>query len=96
MEEIELCFCKDCMHEINNTFMAKNSVWLSVAMDSEELCLDCFQKRIGRNLTQEDFNLMLPANIENDRVRAICGFKPLTEEEKKQLEEFLLKKYMFS
>ena len=93
MDEFEqgnLC-CKDCKIINPEQFMIHDGLWNSVASDSEFLCLDCFQKRLGRKLTAEDFPWGIPTNMENDKVRIICGFKPLTEEEKMQLNEFLMK-----
>jgi hypothetical protein len=87
-----MSLCKDCKKENPDQFMAKDSIWLSVARDDEILCLDCFQKRLNRELTPEDFPWDMPLNMENDQVRLICGFKPLTEEEKEELKGFLSKR----
>lgn len=92
MNKLFNCRCRDCKKEDDINFMIKDSVWLSVAKDSDILCLDCFQKRIKRELTPQDFDWGLPCNILEDKIRIICGFKPLTKEEKEQLENFLSKK----
>jgi len=84
--------CDDCKKENPEQFMAKEAVWKSIARDSEFLCLDCFQKRLGRNLNSDDFPWGNPCNIINDRVRVICGFKALSDLEKQEFEEFLMKK----
>jgi hypothetical protein len=84
--------CKDCNQENPEPFVIDVDIWLDVAKTEELLCLDCFEKRLGRACVKDDFYLTAPCNMFNDRVWTICGFKPLTEEEKDEFDLNLKKK----
>lgn len=47
--------CLDCGF-LDDCPMVHNELWLSVANKKDVLCLDCFEKRIGRLIKLEDLN----------------------------------------
>lgn len=53
--------------------MLKNELWLSIAQRRDILCVDCIEKRLGRQLTFDDLKecditryMMLGARIERN------------------------------
>lgn len=64
---IEAAFlCLDCSLDTvdSNYYMVHSQLWLSVAPDKGMLCIPCLEKRIGRQLTKDDFTECL-LNEEN-------------------------------
>lgn len=59
----EQCVCMDCNINTMDTdeyYMLKNEVWLFVVpKDKKMLCVGCVEKRLGRELTPEDFSYCL-------------------------------------
>lgn len=53
--EETVTICNDCKQTWPNLFGLHNHVWLSLAAKKEILCLECTEKRLGRQLTLEDF-----------------------------------------
>jgi len=52
--------CVDCGRstlKIKEYYMVHDSIWESAGMDKNGgmLCLDCLEKRLGRNLNESDF-----------------------------------------
>jgi len=57
--------CADCDQNTfikNEYYMLHNEVWCSAASKFEMLCVLCFEKRLGRQLTHDDF-VKLPVNF---------------------------------
>lgn len=50
-------YCRDCKkrHYPYQMYRLKNRIWKKIAKNSVALCISCFQKRLGRKLTKEDF-----------------------------------------
>jgi hypothetical protein len=55
--------CKDC-GEVSDSPMYKDELWLSV-MPSKNgyLCVECFERRIGRMITLDDLNNSLWSKV---------------------------------
>ena len=61
--------CKDCGLYIpeteKSTYMVTHDLWRELGLSDEFLCLDCFEKRLGRPLRTSDFLLNVPCNYFN-------------------------------
>lgn len=55
--------CDDC-GELSDSPMYKDEVWLSVFPSKRGyLCVDCFEKRLGRPITRHDLNNSLWSKV---------------------------------
>jgi len=57
--------CADCNQNTfikNEYYMLHDEVWCSVASKFEMLCIACFEERLGRLLSPEDF-VKMPINF---------------------------------
>jgi len=70
--------CHDCESEDFQYYSVKNELWEQYGFGLGLLCLPCFEKRLGRKLTKDDF-IDCPLNDENDTIRALRGLPPLEE-----------------
>lgn len=50
-----LLSCGDCDKRCTDDYALKDEVWLSRATKNERLHLECFEARLGRKLTRDDF-----------------------------------------
>lgn len=53
------CYCYDCgmdLEEIKQYFMVKDHLWQKYGVGKNMLCMDCFEKKIGRRLLLDDFS----------------------------------------
>jgi hypothetical protein len=48
--------CADCGHDYDEYYMVRNDIWKARGVGSGELCIGCLEKRIGRQLNQQDFS----------------------------------------
>ena len=55
--------CCDCRGDHPEGFMATKETWAASGMTTGVICLDCFEKRLGRVVTREDF-----ANVPMNRI----------------------------
>jgi hypothetical protein len=46
-------FCQDCLARSYSTFMVKDFIWRSVGLQGQ-ICLDCFEKHLGRPVVRQD------------------------------------------
>jgi len=76
-EEIEIFTCKDCGNYDYDMYMVNDDIWREYGNESNTLCMDCLEKRMGRELTKDDFSeyKKTPANIHNPKVRKILNSK---------------------
>ena len=48
--------CDDCgKSTLCEGYMLKNNIWMSIADKNTNLCIDCVEKRLKRQLTKNDF-----------------------------------------
>lgn len=62
--------CKDCGIDTihgDNFYMVQFDLWKKYGVGEDMLCMDCFEKRLGRPLTEKDF-IDCPVNDWNERV----------------------------
>jgi hypothetical protein len=82
------CICMDCdtnTMDIDEYYMLKFEVWFSIVPeDNGMLCIECVEKRLGRQLTSNDF-LSCILNEEgwnqprSDKLKDRMGFMELEE-----------------
>lgn len=75
---IDIAHCTECGIVEPGQFRVKDKLWLSVARLREFLCLDCFEKRIGRkvrksDLTDAPINLYWPHLYHERLLRALVN-----------------------
>jgi len=67
--------CENCGEDAtlkpNSKFMVRNYLWEEYGVKDKFLCLNCFQKRVGRILKAPDFTISI-LNAENSVVRNLC------------------------
>lgn len=78
--------CKDCDYNFvenyfGDGFMVKNNLWDKYGVGENMLCMDCFEKRMGRKFTAADFT-DCPLNGINERIQKIKGLKPKVYDQK--------------
>lgn len=59
--------CRTCTEVLREYFMVHNHVWLEAFPEASQwpkgmLCVGCLETRLGRTLSQVDFQLDLPIN----------------------------------
>jgi hypothetical protein len=47
--------CDDCGHDYDEYYMVRNDVWRAAGLHRGLLCVGCLERRIGRQLHQQDF-----------------------------------------
>jgi hypothetical protein len=47
--------CTDCGHDYDEYYMVRNDIWKACGVGTGTLCIGCLEKRIGRQLNQQDF-----------------------------------------
>lgn len=61
----ELWICHECglnCAYFGEDYMLDHSLWLAHAKKKELLCVGCFESRLGRHLTRDDFLANVPIN----------------------------------
>ena len=58
------CECVDCRAKRPAYFFLHSRVWRQVAEYDELLCLDCFERRLGRKVTLDDCNEAMRQDVE--------------------------------
>lgn len=48
-------YCQDCLTPFPEMFMVRNQLWQQMGLDGL-ICIDCFERRLGRPLTRRDFS----------------------------------------
>lgn len=66
--------CYDCEEHDIDYYMVKNAIWDEYGVGDYYLCISCLEKRVGRELTAEDFTDCL-ANDDCKRVQEIRNSK---------------------
>jgi hypothetical protein len=57
---------KSCIDDSRDYYMVKHSLWEKIAIKKKGmLCMDCFEKRLGRRLEKEDI-LICPVSVEDN------------------------------
>jgi len=71
--EEERFTCQDCGDPNYNMYMVNDDIWKKYGNKYDTLCMDCLEKRMGRNLTKDDFSQHKDAlvNIYNKKVSEI-------------------------
>ena len=63
-----ICPCKDCGKDVRNPkdmYMLEDNLWKQLGLKPGDfLCIDCLEKRLGREITQDDLKV-LPINYFN-------------------------------
>lgn len=54
-------FCQKC-HKLAEWYMLNDDVWNKVCNKNDLLCISCFEKKLGRHLTKNDFQ-QIPLNF---------------------------------
>jgi len=72
-EEIKRFTCTDCGNYDYDMYMVSDDIWNKYGNQTNTLCMDCLQKRMGRKLTKKDFSGYedTPVNIHNNEVQEI-------------------------
>ena len=72
-EEIERFTCEDCGTYDYDMYMVNDDIWSEYGNESNTLCMNCLEKRIGRKLTKDDFSQYknAPANKYNPQVKKL-------------------------
>jgi hypothetical protein len=67
--------CTDCGEKEYGMYMVNNDLWNEYGTGRETLCLSCLKKRIGRELTPDDFRGYkdTPVNQYNSEVSNIIN-----------------------
>jgi len=47
--------CEDCGSDCDGYYMVQNDIWKTYGASGAMLCIGCLEKRIGRQLSQQDF-----------------------------------------
>ena len=47
--------CADCGHDYDEQYMVRDDIWKACGMGTGMLCIGCVEKRLGRQLNQQDF-----------------------------------------
>ena len=56
-------WCTNCKKKTEDYYMLHDALWYSVAEAWETLCIVCFEERLGRELTKDDFS-NVPVNAD--------------------------------
>jgi hypothetical protein len=72
-------YCFDCKEKIKPSryFMVKNTIWEEYGVGKNFLCLDCFKKRLGRELSYWDLTDCIA-----NRINPEISFLILTDRDK--------------
>jgi hypothetical protein len=72
-EEIERFTCEDCGTYDYDMYMVNDDIWSKYGNESNTLCMNCLEKRMGRKLTKDDFSQYknAPANKYNPQVKKL-------------------------
>jgi len=76
-DEVQKFTCEDCGDYDYNMYMVNDDIWNEYGNESNTLCMDCLEKRMGRKLTKDDFSQYkkTPTNIHNPQVRKILNIE---------------------
>jgi hypothetical protein len=71
--EEERFTCEDCDEQDYDMYMVNDELWKEHGNERNTLCMSCFEDRLGRKLTKNDFEQYkkAPANIHNPQVQKI-------------------------
>jgi len=65
----KMMLCDDCNADIRAikeyNYILKDEIWNKMADKSQELCVGCAEKRLGRELGPEDFDWKWPINFDD-------------------------------
>jgi hypothetical protein len=57
--------CADCGHDYDEFYMVRDDIWKACGAGKGLLCIGCLEKRIGRQLNQQDFTDALVNDLES-------------------------------
>ena len=71
--EEERFTCSDCGNPDYRMYMVNDDIWNEFGNDRNTLCKSCLEKRMGRELTADDFSqhINAPVNKHNPEVQAL-------------------------
>lgn len=74
--EISRFTCTDCGEYDYKMYMVNDELWNQHGTGRDTLCMSCFQKRIGRDLSKNDFTDHKDAfvNLHNDDVQNLMNY----------------------
>ena len=64
---------KDTSEDLKDYFMVRDNLWAEYGVGRKLLCMDCFEKRLGRKLRKEDLTDCIVNTQWNPYTKRILG-----------------------